>query len=77
VPTVDPRTVKPGRWAKAHRGPEHWVKPEVVAEVSFTEWTPDGHVRHPSFVALRSDKPASQITREAEKGNEMPPAPPK
>ena len=77
VPTVDPRTVKPGRWAKSDRGPEHWVKPEVVAEVSFTEWTSDGHVRHPSFMALRSDKPASQITREAEKGNEMPAGPAK
>lgn len=76
APTVDPRTVKPGRWAKADRGPEHWVKPEVVAEVSFTEWTPDGHVRHPSFVALRSDKPASQITREEQKGNGAPPGPP-
>ncbi len=72
VPTVDPRTVKPGRWAKAHRGPEHWVKPEVVAEVSFTEWTPDGHVRHPSFVALRSDKPASHITRDAEGKRDTP-----
>jgi len=73
VPTVDPQTVKPGRWTRSDRGPAHWVKPEVVAEVSFTEWTPDGHVRHPSFVALRSDKPPRQITREAEKGNEMPP----
>jgi bifunctional non-homologous end joining protein LigD len=35
-----------------------------VAEVSFTEWTPDGHVRHPVFIGLRSDKPAKEITRE-------------
>jgi bifunctional non-homologous end joining protein LigD len=39
----------------------HWVKPELVAEVSFTEWTRDGRVRHPAFLGLRSDKPASAI----------------
>lgn len=42
----------------------HWVKPELVGEVEFTEWTRDNHLRHPSFVALRSDKPARQIVRE-------------
>jgi bifunctional non-homologous end joining protein LigD len=39
----------------------HWVKPELVAEVAFTEWTRDGRVRHPAFLGLRSDKPASAI----------------
>ncbi|QRF59550.1 DNA ligase D [Variovorax paradoxus] len=43
----------------------HWVKPVLVAEVAFSEWTQDGHVRHPVFHALRSDKPAKQIVREA------------
>jgi bifunctional non-homologous end joining protein LigD len=43
----------------------HWVKPVLVAEVTFSEWTQDGHVRHPVFLALRSDKPAKQIVREA------------
>ncbi|MGQ2997180.1 DNA ligase D [Variovorax sp.] len=43
----------------------HWVKPVLVAEVTFSEWTQDGHVRHPVFYALRSDKPAKQIVREA------------
>ncbi len=43
----------------------HWVKPVLVAEVTFSEWTQDGHVRHPVFHALRSDKPAKQIVREA------------
>jgi bifunctional non-homologous end joining protein LigD len=42
----------------------HWVKPELVAEVAFTEWTEDGKIRHPSFRGLREDKPASEITRE-------------
>jgi bifunctional non-homologous end joining protein LigD len=39
----------------------HWVKPQLVAEVTFTEWTRDGRVRHPAFIGLRSDKPASEI----------------
>jgi bifunctional non-homologous end joining protein LigD len=42
----------------------HWVKPTLVAEVKFTGWTRDGMLRHPAFVAFRSDKPASQIVRE-------------
>jgi bifunctional non-homologous end joining protein LigD len=42
-----------------------WVKPVLVAEVSFTEWTHDGALRHPSFVGLREDKPASEVKAEA------------
>ena len=42
----------------------HWVQPKLVAEVSFSEWTPDGRIRHSVFHGLRSDKPASVITRE-------------
>ena len=34
----------------------HWVKPELVGEVAFTEWTRDGRLRHPSFQGLRADK---------------------
>ncbi|SFO14167.1 hypothetical protein [Nitrosospira briensis] len=41
-----------------------WVKPILVAEVSFSEWTRDGHIRHPSFQGLRADKTAETITRE-------------
>ena len=43
----------------------HWIKPTLVAEAKFTGWTRDGMLRHPVFVAFRSDKPASQIVREA------------
>ncbi|TMH13570.1 MAG: DNA ligase D [Betaproteobacteria bacterium] len=43
----------------------HWVKPKLVAEVSFSEWTPDHRVRHAIFHGLRSDKPASAIGIEA------------
>jgi bifunctional non-homologous end joining protein LigD len=42
----------------------HWVKPDALAEVAFTEWTSDGRVRHPSFQGLREDKAASQVKRE-------------
>jgi bifunctional non-homologous end joining protein LigD len=41
-----------------------WVKPELVAEVEFTEWTTDGRLRHPSFKGLREDKPAGEVVRE-------------
>ncbi len=42
----------------------HWVRPTLVAEVSFGEWTPDGRIRHSVFHGLRDDKPARSITRE-------------
>ena len=45
-------------------GKAHWVAPKLVAEVSFGEWTPDGHIRHAVFHGLRADKPAKSIVRE-------------
>jgi bifunctional non-homologous end joining protein LigD len=42
----------------------HWVRPELVCEVAFTEWTRDGRIRHPVFHGLRDDKPARAIVRE-------------
>jgi bifunctional non-homologous end joining protein LigD len=42
----------------------HWVKPVMLCEVAFTEWTGDGRIRHPSFQGLREDKDASQVTKE-------------
>ena len=42
----------------------HWVKPTLVAEVAFCEWTHDGKIRQPSFRGLRTDKPPSEIRRE-------------
>jgi bifunctional non-homologous end joining protein LigD len=41
-----------------------WVKPVMVAQVEFTEWTEDGRLRHPSFKGLREDKAASEVVRE-------------
>ena len=41
-----------------------WAKPQLVAEVAFTEWTADGSIRHPSFQGLREDKKTTEIIRE-------------
>src|SRR5262249_22217928 len=45
-------------------GRAHWVRPELVGEVEFTEWTPDGRLRHPSWKGLREDKLAGDVVRE-------------
>ena len=41
-----------------------WVKPCLVAQIGFTEWTSGGRLRHPRFLGLRDDKPAEQVVRE-------------
>jgi bifunctional non-homologous end joining protein LigD len=41
-----------------------WVKPELVANVEFSEWTPDGRLRHPAFKGLREDKAPREVVRE-------------
>ena len=48
-PAVDAATLVPGRWSKRVAGTERWVNPQMVVEVAFGEWTPDGNVRHPVF----------------------------
>ncbi len=45
-------------------GGVRWVKPELIAEVSFGEWTGGGHIRHSVFRGLRQDKPVRAISRE-------------
>ena len=55
---------RPFKNATEHDRRSHWVEPKLVCEVVFTEWTPDGRIRHPSFKGLRMDKPATTITRE-------------
>ena len=44
--------------------PPVWVKPVLVCNVKFTEWTRDGHMRHPVFIGLRTDKPATDVKKE-------------
>jgi len=46
-----------------------WVRPKLVAQVEFTEWTPDGHLRSAAFVGLREDKNPREVARETEKGS--------
>ena len=41
-----------------------WLKPALVAQIEFTEWTPDGHLRHSKFVGMREDKEAREVVRE-------------
>ena len=56
-----PRRVGPGRLEP------HWIKPKMIAEISFAGWTTDGHVRQGVFQGLRKDKDPKQITREEAK----------
>lgn len=42
----------------------HWIKPKLVAEIAFTEWTDEGLLRHPSFIGLREDKSEKDVVRE-------------
>jgi DNA ligase D-like protein (predicted ligase) len=42
----------------------HWAEPELVAQVGFGEWTPDGKLRHPRYLGLRDDKAATEVVRE-------------
>lgn len=41
-----------------------WVRPELVGEVAYTEWTSDGHLRHPSWRGLRRDERPEDVHRD-------------
>jgi bifunctional non-homologous end joining protein LigD len=47
-----------------------WVRPELLAEVRFTEWTGDGRLRHPSFQGLREDREPEDVVREEPQATE-------
>jgi bifunctional non-homologous end joining protein LigD len=64
-----PAFKNPPRGAEARRS--HWLKPQLVGEVAFTEWTREGILRHPTFQGLREDKSPEEIVRE----NPQPPPP--
>ncbi len=49
---------------RVRRGDVVWVEPRLVAEVAFSEWTHDGHVRQPSYKGLREDKPPAEVRHE-------------
>ncbi|SOE64852.1 bifunctional non-homologous end joining protein LigD [Burkholderia sp. D7] len=71
---LDAREVKTMPFASAPkertRTPVHWVKPELVAECNFAEWTSERIVRQASFVSLRDDKPAREIVKEVPKSTQ-------
>lgn len=66
--TLDAIAQKTSPFSPAPKGPlartAHWVTPTLVCEVSFTEWTDDGQLRHPSFQGLRLDKKPADVVRE-------------
>ncbi len=43
-----------------------WLRPEMVAQFRFLEWTPSEHVRHVSFIGLRDDKEPLDVVKEGE-----------
>ncbi len=43
----------------------HWIRPELVAEIGFTEWTRDNKLRHPRYLGMRHDKKAKNVVKEA------------
>lgn len=59
----------PGRWGGGISAQQmremQWTRPEVVAQVRFTEWTADDRLRHAAFLGLRSDKSAEEVRRES------------
>ena len=66
TPYVEDVQEPSGRWRpKGWKASDsRWVKPELVAQVQFTEWTDDGILRHPSFQGLRTDKNPRDVVRE-------------
>jgi bifunctional non-homologous end joining protein LigD len=54
-PFVDVHPIPPGT---------RWVRPELVAQIAFGEWTRDGRLRHPRYLGLRDDKPAREVVKE-------------
>jgi DNA ligase D-like protein (predicted ligase) len=61
-------TSKSGHWGEGvtaeEMGDYAWLRPEIVAEIKFVEWTDGGVLRHPEFVALREDKDPKEVVRE-------------
>jgi DNA ligase D-like protein (predicted ligase) len=55
----------------------HWVRPELVGQVGFAEWTRDGQLRHPRFLGLRQDKRPREVVRERPLGGSRPASAPK
>jgi bifunctional non-homologous end joining protein LigD len=61
-------STKTGYWGEGISAEDmaalRWVKPKIVVEVSFVEWTRDGLLRHPEFLEVRNDKSPREVRRE-------------
>jgi bifunctional non-homologous end joining protein LigD len=66
--TKEPAFSNPPRGYEAKGA--HWIKPELVGEIAFTEWTNEGTLRHPSFQGLREDKKPREVVRERPRDTE-------
>ncbi len=60
-----PKPLHQHRWAVKEQKAQHFVTPTLVAEVEFSDWTPDSQVRHAKFLGLRLDKDAKTVKRES------------
>jgi ATP-dependent DNA ligase len=69
-PFVNLPEARSGRWGQgltaANMKDCRWLNPVLVGQFEFRERTPDNHLRHSKFVALRNDKKAKDVKREAE-----------
>ncbi len=54
--------IEPPKMPRVRKGDVQWVEPRLVAQVRFGEWTHDGHLRHPSYLGLRDDKEAEEVS---------------
>jgi len=67
-PFVNLPELRSGRWGQGLTKEKmqqcRWLKPVLVGEFEFTEWTADGHLRHSRFIGLREDKKAKDVVRE-------------
>ena len=67
-PFVDLPSKQDGQWVQgitpSMMKKMHWVSPKFVAEIKFAEWTRDGKLRAPVFLALREDKEPTDVVRE-------------
>jgi bifunctional non-homologous end joining protein LigD len=67
-PFVNLPNARSSHWGEGITGDDmkslRWVRPRIVVEVAFTEWTRDGNLRHSSFAGVRTDKAAKDVVRE-------------
>jgi bifunctional non-homologous end joining protein LigD len=64
APLAAPTTPFTGQLSRAETALAHFVRPQLVGEVRFGEWTKDDHLRHPSWRGLRADKDPADVVRE-------------